>query len=194
MVGERVPEVFVGGEGLARGPAEVLATLLHEAAHALAHVRGIKDTSRQGRWHNARFKALAEELGIEVAKDERIGWSPTTIPDSTRQAYADVVAHLRAVLRWFRAVESTVLVGGGVGGNDDGEDGDGDGGEGPVKKKPGPIACDCGRTIRVANAVLEQAPIVCGGCGGEFWVRDDDQDQDGAGGDEGETDVEPDDA
>jgi hypothetical protein len=76
----QLPEVFVGGEGLARGPADVLGTLLHEAAHALAHVRGIKDTSRQGRWHNARFKALAEELGIEVTKDPRIGWSPTTLP------------------------------------------------------------------------------------------------------------------
>jgi hypothetical protein len=30
----RLPEVFVGGEGLARGPAPVLGTLLHEAAHA----------------------------------------------------------------------------------------------------------------------------------------------------------------
>jgi hypothetical protein len=71
--GERLPEVFVGGEGLKRGPVNVLGTLLHEAAHALAHIRGIKDTSRQGRWHNARFKALAEELGIEVTKDSRIG-------------------------------------------------------------------------------------------------------------------------
>ncbi len=35
-----------------RGAADVLGTLLHETAHALAHVRDIKDTSRQGRWHN----------------------------------------------------------------------------------------------------------------------------------------------
>ena len=78
-VGEavRLPEVFVGGEGLARGPADVLGTLLHEAAHALAHVRGIKDTSRQGRWHNARFKALAEELGTEVTK----GLAHRLVPD-----------------------------------------------------------------------------------------------------------------
>jgi hypothetical protein len=71
--GDRLPEVFVGGEGIARGPADVLATLLHEAAHALAHVRGIKDTSRQGRWHNGRFKALAEEVGITVSKDPGSG-------------------------------------------------------------------------------------------------------------------------
>src|SRR5687768_783210 len=53
-----VAELFVGGEGLRRGADEVLATLLHEAAHGVASVRGIKDTSRQGRYHNARFKAL----------------------------------------------------------------------------------------------------------------------------------------
>ena len=37
-----LPEVFVGGEGLAVGPAAVLGTLLHEAAHAIADVRRIK--------------------------------------------------------------------------------------------------------------------------------------------------------
>ena len=65
--------MFVGGEGLAWGPADVLATFLHEAAHALAQVRGINDTSRQGRWHNARFKSVAEEVGIAVSKDR--GWA-----------------------------------------------------------------------------------------------------------------------
>ena len=34
-VAVRMPEVFVGGEGLARGPAEMFGTLLHEAAHGL---------------------------------------------------------------------------------------------------------------------------------------------------------------
>jgi len=101
----RLPEVFIGGEGLARGPADVLATLLHEAAHALAHVRGIKDTSRQGRWHNAKFKALAEELGIEVTKDDRIGWPPTAIPAATRETSAEVIAELGWVLRLHRSVE-----------------------------------------------------------------------------------------
>jgi len=51
--GVRLPEVFVGGEGLARGPADVLGTLLHEAAHALADVRGIKDTCHRLRWAGA---------------------------------------------------------------------------------------------------------------------------------------------
>ncbi|WP_238487764.1 tyrosine-type recombinase/integrase [Actinoplanes flavus] len=51
----QLPEVLVSGEGLKRSPAEILVTLLHEAAHGLADVRGIQDTSRQGRWHNKKF-------------------------------------------------------------------------------------------------------------------------------------------
>ena len=144
--GAPLAEVFIGGEGLARGPVDVLGTLLHEAAHALANVRRIKDTSRQGRWHNAKFKALAEELGIEVTKDDRIGWSPTSTPTSTRDAYADVIDHLSRALRLRRAVEL----------------GAGDG----TKKKPALPACicGCGRRIRVAPSVLELGPILCGGC------------------------------
>lgn len=64
--GQQLPEVFVGGEGLARGPVAVLGTLLHEATHALAHVRGVQDCSRQGRYHNRRFQVLAAELGLKV--------------------------------------------------------------------------------------------------------------------------------
>ena len=46
------PEVLVSGEGLQRGPVDVLGTLLYEAAHGLASVRMVSDTSRQGRYHN----------------------------------------------------------------------------------------------------------------------------------------------
>lgn len=144
----RLPEVFIGGEGLVRGPADVLGTLLHEAAHALAHVRGIKDTSRQGRWHNAKFKALAEELGIEVTKDPRLGWSPTAIPTSTRERYAEVIDELGRVLRLHRSVEI-------AGGKD-------------KKPSPPPCVCECGRKIRVSATVLAAGPITCGVCGSDF--------------------------
>lgn len=64
----RVHEIMLSGETLRRSADEVFGTLLHEAAHAMAKVRGIQDTSRQGRFHNTRFKLLAEEVGIEVQK------------------------------------------------------------------------------------------------------------------------------
>lgn len=91
-------EVFIGGEGLARGARPVLATLLHEAAHALAHVREVKDVSRQGRYHNQRFKALGQELGLELAYDRALGWSPTTLPASTARRYQTAVGRLERAL------------------------------------------------------------------------------------------------
>ena len=65
------------------GAVDVLGTLLHEASHALAHVRGIKDTSRQGRYHNRRFRDLAAEVGLAVREVPVIGWSDTHVPDAT---------------------------------------------------------------------------------------------------------------
>jgi hypothetical protein len=39
--------------------------MLHEARPRLAHVRGVKDTSRGGKYHNKReFVALAAQLGL----------------------------------------------------------------------------------------------------------------------------------
>jgi hypothetical protein len=146
---ERLAEVFVGGEGLVRCAAEVLGTLLHEAAHALAHVRGIKDTSRQGRWHNARFKALAEEVGIQVAKEPRIGWSPTALTDTTRSEYADTITMLGHALRLYRAVEIT------------------DRKTGNTTNRCACV-CDCGRRIRVAASTLAAGPITCGIYGTDF--------------------------
>jgi hypothetical protein len=58
--------------------ARVLEVVVHEAAHALATARGIKDTSRGGTWHNERYKALAEELGLVVAKTANGGWTDTS--------------------------------------------------------------------------------------------------------------------
>ncbi|MHB8695825.1 MAG: hypothetical protein ACYDHH_31810, partial [Solirubrobacteraceae bacterium] len=87
-------EVLITDEGLFRGPADLLATLLHEAAHTLADRRGIKDTSRQGRYHNARFKAIAEELGLQITRDPSIGWSPSTLTAPTAIAYGDTLNEL----------------------------------------------------------------------------------------------------
>lgn len=50
---------------LAHRPREVVCQVAHEAAHALAHALGVADTSKRGRYHNARFRTLAEHLGLE---------------------------------------------------------------------------------------------------------------------------------
>jgi hypothetical protein len=60
------------GECLAEGPRQTLQTMLHEAVHALAPVRGVKDTSRGGKYHNKReFVVLAGELGLAWPQGQR---------------------------------------------------------------------------------------------------------------------------
>ena len=54
----------------------------------LAAARGIQNTSRQGRYHNAQYRRLAEELGLAVEQSGGFGWSGTTVPDATAAVYA----------------------------------------------------------------------------------------------------------
>lgn len=58
-------------------PSDALTAILHAATHALADVRGIRDTSDRDRWHNGRFASLAsEEFGLTFNDLEpRIGAS-----------------------------------------------------------------------------------------------------------------------
>ena len=146
-----VAEIFVGGEGLARGVRPVLATLLHEAAHALAYKRSVTDTSRQGRYHNQRFKAIAEELGLLVEHHPSLGWSVTTLPAGAARRYEPVIARLDRALTAHRQGEARAPAG--------------------RPRRDGNLkACDCGcpRRIRVAAGVLALGSIVCSVCNQPF--------------------------
>jgi hypothetical protein len=151
-------EVLVGGEGLHRGPPEVLGTLLHEAAHGLAQARSIQDTSRQGRYHNRRYATLAHELGLDVTSAKPIGWSATTVPDTTAAGYAGQLEELQAALVLWRRQEHRI-------------------GTGTRSRNLLAAGCGCSRRIRVAKATLAEAPILCGACQQPFEAADpDDQD------------------
>jgi hypothetical protein len=145
-------EVFLSGEGLRRGAAQVLATLLHEAAHGLATAREISDTSGGGRFHNLQYKRLATELGLVVAKDGARGWSATTLGAAAEQRYAGALDRLAEATRVYRVDERPARTGG-----------------------QGNLAvaeCACPRKIRVARTTLAQAPITCGACDTEFTIRE----------------------
>ena len=144
---------MISGEGLRRSSQEVLGTLLHEAAHALAHARGIKDTSRQGRYHNKHFKTCAEELGLTVTHDDRNGWSASTITPATQTAYARQLDALNEAMTLWRHGETIT--------------------GGTARRNSNFIAaiCPCGRSIRVAASTLAEAPITCQACDGEFQAK-----------------------
>jgi hypothetical protein len=103
-------EVYLTTAGVACEATDVLMILLHEAAHAVATQRGIKDTSRNGRYHNQRFKTIAEELSLAVeGRDPAIGWSATTLPANVAAAYAPTVTRLGQALSIYRECETETL-------------------------------------------------------------------------------------
>jgi curved DNA-binding protein CbpA len=150
-------EILISGEGLRRHPRDVLGTLLHEAAHALAAARGIKDTSRQGRYHNRHYKVLAEELGLAVDHDSRIGWSLTSVPDTTADAYARWLVKLHVAMTLWRHDEFKATTGNG---------------SGVRTSNLIAAACPCGRSIRIAVSTLAAAPVTCGACDGDFTPKE----------------------
>lgn len=93
----RAAELFIAGELIKRGGRLVMETLLHEAGHALAHARGVRDMSND-RYHSGEFAAVAQELGLQLpeAIDRRHGWSFCTLPDATADRCADAIAELDA--------------------------------------------------------------------------------------------------
>jgi hypothetical protein len=151
---ERVAELMIAGEGL-NNPAEVMHTLLHEAAHGLARVRGIQDTARQGRMHNYKFAVLATELGLvpPAKRSPRNGYSDCYFGGATAKVYAAEIERLKAALKLYRHAEAPR--------------------ESKARKDSNngvraTCSPDCGRSIRVAPSVLAQGAIICGCCSHPF--------------------------
>jgi hypothetical protein len=149
--GDEWCEIFVGGEGLRRGGAAVLATLMHEATHALAHVRGIKDTSDHNQYHNQQFRDLAEStwpLHIET-KHDRIGWSYTTLRENDAKEWQGYIDELDALIgeeHMYRIgpEEST--------------------GTPVAHRKRTVYACECGRQVHLTKDMIAHGGVLCGTC------------------------------
>lgn len=170
-LGETVlPELFVGGEGLAMGARDVLGTLLHEAAHGAAQTRGIDDTSRGGAYHNGKFRDIAREFGLTVERSAERGWSTTAVPDETATTHKRHIRVLDAAIIAYRRSEHESL-------GDDGED---DGGEGEksgrAPRNGRALLCTCtpARRVRAAQRTIDAGPILCGVCREPFSADRDD--------------------
>jgi len=172
-----VHEVFIAGERLRDGSEGVAATLLHEAAHALALARGVADTSRDGRYHNRRFQAIAAELGLDARPLDAIGYSDTHWTARAEEWYgAPRAAVARAIVAWRRweAAPTVEPVPPTTPGGTPGTEGTGQGRAGARRTRSGARAsrvravCGCGRAIQVAPGVLAQGEIRCALCGRPF--------------------------
>ncbi|MFD6357440.1 hypothetical protein [Nocardia tengchongensis] len=171
-VGQQVmPELFVGGEGLAMGARDVLGTLLHEAAHGAACTRGIDDTSRGGAYHNGKFASIAREFGLTVERTPERGWTATTVPDSTAKAYQRQIRLLDAAIVAYRRSEHEP-----ADGDDDGADGEDGDKSGRAPRNGRALVCTCtpARRVRAAQKTIDAGPILCGVCREPFAVAEGD--------------------
>ncbi|MGE0728518.1 MAG: hypothetical protein AB7O92_07920 [Acidimicrobiia bacterium] len=164
--GEHRGEVLLAGEALHLPVEDVFEVLLHEAAHGLNAARGVKDTSRGGRYHNARFKATAAEVGLAVEQLPPYGWAKTSLSPAALERYAAEIETLRDAIRIARRIDQRSV---GAGTNGPGDTTDrGGASEGPGRSGSIALSCGCGRRIRMAPSAAAQGAVLCGRCGSQF--------------------------
>lgn len=127
--------------------AELLSTLLHEVAHSLNHANGIQDCSAN-QYHNAKFKAQAEALGLKTIEIKGKGHASTELTEFGAKRWAKALNILT------KALELTAT------------------GEGTAKPKGRntnllKAQCPCEQVIRASRGVIE-AGVRCDSCEGQF--------------------------
>lgn len=160
--GNHIHEVLVVGEHLDRPVEDILGTLIHEAAHAHNFTRKIRDCSRS-QYHNHRFKAAAELLGLQVTKVKHYGYAHTTLLAGTLAMYEEEIAHLKRTLIHRRR---PILPQGQ--GPPAGEDGNDNEGKAVTRSRKAICKCTPPFIIRVSKATIDRTTITCGRCGEVF--------------------------
>jgi hypothetical protein len=158
------PESLINETVSVCGPGPSFERLLHEAVHGVAAARGIRDTSRAGRYHNRRFLAVACELGLDHPADAHpsTGYSLVRMRPDTQRLYSPTVTRLQSALdAHFEGLNETrsVFLGPAARFGTSG---------GGMRVK---AVCGCGRNLRVVRSILVKAPIVCGACGEPFLTQ-----------------------
>jgi rubrerythrin len=78
---------IVAAEYLNIGYLETIHIILHQMIHLYCMVNQIKDTSRNGEYHNSRFKEICLKYGLYFktnSPDKRKGWYATNLSDEVK--------------------------------------------------------------------------------------------------------------
>ena len=153
-------EINIGAGTLDRPIENVVSTLLHEMVHYYCYIKGIKDTSRGGQYHNSKgFKAEAEKRALHLEYDNRIGWSITS---PTEELIDFILANQLEDIRIGRNEGQSFYIG--IGGKS------GNGTTTPPTKKPTntrKYQCPCcGNSFRATKSIN----VLCMDCNEQFIV------------------------
>ena len=145
---EQFHEIMVSANYFERGARAVLGTLLHEVAHSIDLQNGIQGTSGDG-YHNQKFKATAEALGLTITQAKGIGWSVTEVSDECAERWSEPLALIENALSLLTDKEQGRASAG--------------------RNKNLKVAkCGCGEKIRLSAKTLEISRPICQNCGVAF--------------------------
>jgi hypothetical protein len=145
---EAFHEIMISANYFTRGARAVLGTLLHETAHSLDLQAGIQGVTGDG-YHNKKFKATAEALGLTITQAQGIGWSVTDVSDECAERWAEALALIENALSLMADSEQA--------------------GKTRGRNKNLKVAvCRCGEKIRLSASVLEKCEPICQNCGTRF--------------------------
>jgi hypothetical protein len=145
---ESFNEIMISANYFTQGARAVLGTLLHEVAHSIDLQNGIQGTSGDG-YHNQKFKATAESLGLTITQAKGIGWSNTEVSDACAERWAEALRLIEDGLGVRADTEQSKKAGG--------------------RNKNLKVAeCRCGEKIRVSLKTLLKCAPMCQTCDAFF--------------------------
>ncbi len=159
--GQASYELNLGADYLNRPIENIVATLIHEGCHLYAMLKGIKDTSNKGIYHNKNFKKLAEARGLQIDRHEKYGW---TITSPSEETIDFCISHDLQEIKCSRSGFSYTGIG-------TGKSGSGKPINPTTPKKGNSIkwTCPCCGAIVRSTKILN---IVCGDCKKPFIISD----------------------
>ena len=121
-------------------------TLTHETAHYYNFINGIQDTSKNGKYHNKKFKTQAEKMLLEVEKDKQRGFAYTTETTAFKEMLKDFMPSQNAFLIFQNTQEKEIK----------------------PKSRLLLFECSCESKIRTARNQDKPLKAVCSYCNTEF--------------------------
>lgn len=76
-------EINICAEYLTRPMNDIAGTLLHEMVHLYNIYHNVKDTTRNGTYHNKKFRDAALRFGLTCESDHKYGWCRTALDADT---------------------------------------------------------------------------------------------------------------
>lgn len=102
-------EITICAEYLTRDKYGIYGTLLHEMVHLYNAIHEVKDTTNNFIYHNKRFKNEAEQRGLIIEHDKKLGWSITTLSEEAKEYFDSTLEFDSNLFAFSRSKASKII-------------------------------------------------------------------------------------